>query len=66
MARRIMERGPLAVVKAKRAINSGARLPVGAGFKLETELFSELFATQDQKEGVKAFLEKRKPKFTGR
>jgi enoyl-CoA hydratase len=66
IAKRIMERGPVAVAKAKKAINSGARLPIEAGFKLETELFSELFATQDQKEGVKAFLEKRKPKFSGR
>jgi enoyl-CoA hydratase len=66
IAKRIMERGPVAVAKAKKAINSGARMPMEAGFKIETELFSELFATQDQKEGVKAFLEKRKPKFSGR
>ena len=66
IAKRIMERGPVAVAKAKKAINSGARMPIEAGFKIETELFSELFATQDQKEGVKAFLEKRKPKFSGR
>jgi enoyl-CoA hydratase len=66
IAKRIMERGPVAVAKAKKAINSAARMPIEAGFKIETELFSELFATKDQKEGVKAFLEKRKPKFTGR
>jgi enoyl-CoA hydratase/carnithine racemase len=40
-------------------------LPAEAGFKLETELFSERLSTQDQKEGVKALFEKRKPKGSG-
>jgi enoyl-CoA hydratase len=58
MAKRIMERGPLAVVKAKRAINGWARLPVEAGFKLETEL-SASFCNKRPERGRKAFREKK-------
>lgn len=66
LARRILERGPIAVRKAKKAINGAFGLRAEDGFELETRLFSELFETEDQKEGVSAFLAKRKPRFTGR
>lgn len=66
IAERILERGPVAVAKAKKAINSVVPLPIEEGFKLETKLFSELFATEDQREGTKAFIEKRRPGFVGR
>jgi enoyl-CoA hydratase len=66
IAKRILERGPIAVQKAKRAINQGGQLSREEGMRLETQLFSELFATEDTKEGVSAFLEKRRPKFAGR
>lgn len=66
LAGRILERGPIAVINAKKAINGVLRLSEEEGFKRETELFSALFATEDMKEGVNAFLEKRKPRFTGR
>jgi len=55
-----------AVINAKKAINEGLDLPIEEGLKGETRLFSDLFKTQDMHEGVAAFLEKRKPKFTGK
>ena len=49
----------------KRAIHDGAALPLGAALKLEAKLFGAMFATADVREGTAAFLEKRKPAFTG-
>jgi len=66
LARRIALRGPKAVAKAKQAIDSGLDLPLDQGFKLESRLFSELFDTEDYKEGLAAFFEKRRPRFSGR
>jgi len=66
LAHRVMARGPVAVINAKRAINEGLDLPIEDGLKRESQLFGALFKTRDMHEGVAAFLEKRKPKFTGR
>lgn len=66
LAARIMARGPVAVANAKKAIAAAAELLPEAGFERESRLFCELFNTADQKEGVTAFIEKRKPVFTGR
>ena len=66
IAKRILLRGPVAIANAKKAINEGVNLSLKNGLKIETQLFSELFKTRDQKEGVNAFFEKRKPKFVGR
>lgn len=65
LAKRVMLRGPVAVTNAKRAINEGIDLPLEEGLEREALLFSDLFKTQDMREGVAAFIEKRKPKFTG-
>ncbi|HVZ74367.1 MAG TPA: enoyl-CoA hydratase-related protein [Polyangia bacterium] len=62
----IAARAPLAVAAAKRATRVGADVPLEAGLALERELFSGLFATDDQKEGMRAFIEKRAAKWTGR
>jgi enoyl-CoA hydratase len=51
---------------AKRTVNIGINLDIKSGTELEAIAWSDLFATQDQKEGMKAFLDKRKPQFTGR
>ncbi len=66
LAKTIMEKGPTAVRQAKKAISEGAGLPLEEGMELEARLFGECFETQDQKEGMRAFIEKRKPGFKGR
>jgi enoyl-CoA hydratase len=66
VAAEIATRAPLAVAAAKRAIRRGADQPLDAGIALERQLFATLFATQDQKEGMRAFLDKRAPNWTGR
>ena len=62
-ALRIAGNGSVAVANAKRAIVRGLDQARADGFRTENELFAALFATADQKEGMKAFLEKRKPEF---
>ena len=51
---------------AKLAIDSGTEMDLESGLKLESQLFTELFATEDRREGMAAFVEKPKPNFTGR
>jgi len=63
---RIAKKGPLAIRRAKEAIDRGADLELVDGLAIEREVFSDLFASADRREGMKAFLEKRPPVFTGR
>ncbi|MFN2510866.1 MAG: enoyl-CoA hydratase/isomerase family protein [Pyrinomonadaceae bacterium] len=56
---------PLSVRACLKAVTHGLELPLKEGMALETELFASLFATQDMREGTRAFLEKRPPVFTG-
>ena len=65
LAGKIMAKGPYAVAQAKRAINQGLEVDSESGTVLEAEAFGMCFSTQDQKEGMKAFVEKRKPAFSG-
>jgi enoyl-CoA hydratase len=65
-AKEIMKKGPIGVELAKRVINQGSDLDLGSGLALEQAAFPLVFATEDQKEGVAAFLEKRPAKFTGK
>jgi len=66
IARRINEKGPLAVRGAKRAISQGCDLPLEKGLTLENEIWATLCNTQDKREGISAFLEKKKPEFKGK
>jgi len=66
MAKKFAAQGAVALRLAKSAVNEGLRMDLDAGLKYEHKCFSLLFATEDQKEGMKAFLEKRPAKFQGR
>ncbi|MCA9687513.1 MAG: crotonase, partial [Myxococcales bacterium] len=62
----IAEMGPLAVAKAKELIHQGADLPLAEANQREIEGFAGLFDSDDQREGMEAFLGKRKAEFKGR
>ncbi len=66
LAGKIIEKPPLAVKLAKKALNASMNTPLREGLKYELSLFAILFASEDAKEGMRAFLEKRKPEFKGR
>ncbi len=66
IARTITGKGQLAIRMALKAINASMEMPLSEGLKVEASLFGECCGTQDAKEGVKAFLEKRKPEFRGK
>jgi enoyl-CoA hydratase len=59
-------RAALAVGAIKRAVQSGSEMALEQGLALERELQAELFATQDAKDGIAAFVDKKKPTFRGR
>ncbi|MCG3129416.1 MAG: putative enoyl-CoA hydratase echA8 [Phycisphaerae bacterium] len=64
-ARLIAQKAPLAVRFAKESVLKAHETALSEGLEYERKLFYLLFATQDQREGMKAFIEKRKPNFTG-
>jgi enoyl-CoA hydratase len=64
-AKVIASRGPLAVAAAKRVLRAGADAGLAQGLALEAEAFGLVFASEDMREGTKAFLEKRPPRFKG-
>lgn len=66
IARKILKKPPLTVKLAKRALNASRSMSLPDGLRYELSLFSILFSTEDAKEGMRAFLEKRKPEFRGR
>lgn len=65
MARAIAALPPIAVQQAKEAVLLGADAPLAAALALERKALQLTFATADKTEGMRAFLEKRKPRFTG-
>jgi len=66
LAQRIADRGPLAVRYAKEAVSRGVEMPLEQALRFETDLTVILQTTEDRAEGVRAFLEKRRPQFKGR
>ena len=65
MAKKIMSKGIYAVSLAKSAINNGMNMDTESAYSYEADIFGLCFSTEDQKEGMKAFIEKRKPNFKG-
>jgi enoyl-CoA hydratase len=55
-----------ALSRIKKAVDEGVNLPFSQAIERESELFEEVFQTEDIKEGVQAFLEKRRPQFQGK
>ncbi|PZM65778.1 enoyl-CoA hydratase-related protein [Paenibacillus dendritiformis] len=66
LARRIAAQPPLAVRLIKQAVRKAQDLPLAEGLDYERQCFHLLFASEDQKEGMRAFQEKRNPQFKGR
>ncbi|WP_352418137.1 short-chain-enoyl-CoA hydratase [Proteiniborus sp.] len=63
MAKKIASKGQIAVRYSKAAINRGLETDIETGMAIERDLFGLCFATEDQKEGMNAFVEKRSPQF---
>jgi len=66
VARTIASKGPLAVATAKASVNEALQGDHSANLQAEAERFGELFSSEDAKEGMAAFVEKREPTFRGR
>ncbi|MGA2953642.1 MAG: enoyl-CoA hydratase [Caulobacteraceae bacterium] len=66
VAKKIAGQSPLAVMMNKELVNTAYETTLSEGVKVERRLFHSLFAFEDQKEGMAAFVDKRKAKFTGR
>ncbi|MGJ8543911.1 MAG: enoyl-CoA hydratase [Sulfitobacter sp.] len=65
-AQKIAEKSSVSVMVVKEAVNRAYELPLREGLLFERRMFHSLFATEDQKEGMSAFLEKREPQFRDR
>jgi enoyl-CoA hydratase len=66
MAHKILSRAPIAVQVCKAAVNTGLDIDLNSAIAYEAEVFGLCFATEDQKEGMTAFIEKRKAAFIGK
>jgi enoyl-CoA hydratase len=66
LAHLLASKAPLAVRYILEAVNHGLETPFAQGEYLETSLFGSIASSEDMREGTKAFLEKRKPSWTGR
>ena len=66
IARKIAAKPVLAIQAAKEAVLKAANAPLDEGLDFERKSFYLLFASEDRREGMRAFLEKRKPEFKGK
>ncbi|HOK07914.1 MAG TPA: enoyl-CoA hydratase-related protein [Syntrophales bacterium] len=66
LAARIASKGPIALAMAKEAVNMGLQADLRTGLSIEARCFCLCFGSEDRIEGMKAFLEKRKPEFKGK
>ena len=65
-ARRIADNAPISVRQAKHAIHYGLQMDLASGMMFEIEAYNRMVPTEDRREGINSFNEKRKPRFTGR
>jgi methylglutaconyl-CoA hydratase len=65
LAREMSGSGPIALRAAKRAISYGADLDLASGLALEEACYAQVIPSKDRLEGLRAFAEKRAPRFTG-
>ncbi len=65
IASAIAEKGPIAIRMAKKAINDGMQVDITSSFQVEKQCYAQVIKTNDRKEGLKAFIEKRKPQYNG-
>ncbi|KAL2089333.1 hypothetical protein ACEWY4_014021 [Coilia grayii] len=66
LAREILPQAPVAVRMAKEAINRGIEVDIASGMAIEAMCYARIIPTRDRQEGMKAFIEKRKPKYIGK
>jgi enoyl-CoA hydratase len=66
MVQRILKNAPLSIRQAKKAVTYGMQMDLRTGMFFEIEAYSRLVATEDRNEGIRAFNEKRAPRFVGR
>lgn len=66
MAKTIAKKSPIAVSLCKKAMNMGTNMSIAKGIDLEADLFAEGFSSEDRREGIEAFIQKRKANFVGR
>ena len=64
-ARTICDNAPIAVRQVKKAIHFGLQADLATGLAFEVQAYDRMISTEDRREGVRAFNEKRKPKFKG-
>ncbi len=65
MAGKISSKGPLAISLCKEAVNNGLEMDLGRACQYEVDLFGLCYTSDEQKEGMRAFIEKRPPNFKG-
>ena len=65
LAKKLSQKAPIALAMAKRSIQRAVGSDTDDGFEFEIHCFAHCFSTKDQKEGMKAFMEKRLPQFSG-
>jgi len=66
LAQTIADKSTFAIKRAKKSIKAALTMKLKQGLKYEQELFIDCFKSKDGKEGIQAFIEKRKPKFKGK
>jgi enoyl-CoA hydratase len=65
-ARRIAENAPISVRQAKQSVHHGLQMSLWDGLAFEIEAYNRMVPTEDRREGINAFNEKRRPVFRGR